>query len=352
MKDILRRHSFSIAFVALLFAFFFTRPGEDNGLLQLSGNTMGTTFHLQFVTLPEGVTREDVRQQVAALLQRMDRELFSTYAADSELSRFNAAAAGEPFAVSMELLEVAELAQDINALSNGAFDITIGPLVNLWGFGPGVNAGADVIPDDAAIAAARARVGSAYLKIDRQNSTLTRTRELYVDMSGIAKGYAVDKVAELFDQLGITDYFLEIGGELKIRGSKPETAGWVPAIERPVDNAPQVYQIMRTNAESLALAGSGDYRNFFERDGVRYSHEIDPRSGRPVTHNLAAAYVMDASAARADALATAFMILGYDQGRVLAENNQLPVYFIYRLPDGGFGEYFSRWFEPYLVLGN
>ncbi|MFM1896913.1 MAG: hypothetical protein RLZZ385_1987 [Pseudomonadota bacterium] len=348
MIEHLRRHAFSIAFVGVLFAFFFIRPLNDSELLQLSGYTMGTSYRLQLVELPRGVTREQLQQQVAELLERLDRQVFSTYAEQSELSRFNGAPVATPVRVSPELLDVMQLARQISELTNGAFDVTVGPLVNLWGFGPGPNAGSDVIPDGAAIEAALAEVGYRHLAIDAAAGTVTKLAPVTVDLSAIAKGYVVDEVAGLFDALGIADYFLEIGGELKIRGRKPGDASWVPAIERPVDAAPEVYQALYTKGETVALAGSGDYRNYFERDGVRYSHEIDPRTGRPITHNLAAVYVLDASTARADALATAFMVLGYEQGRQLADSQGLAVYFIYRGNDGVFGDYFTPRFAPYL----
>ena len=348
MKDILRRHAFSIAFVGILFAFFFARPLDQSDILQFSGYTMGTTYRLQLVELPAGITREDLQEQVVAMLERLDRQVFSTYAEQSELSRFNGAAVDTPVMASPELLAVLQLARQISELTGGAFDVTVGPLVNLWGFGPGPNAGSDEIPDPQAIEAALADVGYQNLVIDAAAGTLTKRRPVYVDLSAIAKGYVVDEVARLFDELGIEDYFLEIGGELKIKGRKPGDASWVPAIERPVDTAPEVYQALYTKGQTLALAGSGDYRNYFERDGQRYSHEIDPRTGRPVTHNLAAAYVLDASAARADALATAFMVLGYEQGRQLADSRNMAVYFIYRQADGQFGDYFTDAFAPYL----
>lgn len=352
MKEILRRHSFSIAFITLLFAFFFTRPGQEEGIYQLTGFTMGTTFRLQAVALPDDLRREQLRDQVVTLLNHLDKELFSTYAPDSQLSRFNNTPVGQPFRVDPEVIEVASLAQEISRLTGGAFDITVGPLVNLWGFGPGANSGKEVIPDDGVIAAALEVVGYGNLQIDARAATLLKTKPVYLDMSAIAKGYAVDKVAQLFEQSGIQDYFLEIGGELKIRGSKPEHRAWVPAIERPVDTAPQVYQLMHTDGAPMALAGSGDYRNYFEVNGQRYSHEIDPRNGRPIRHNLAAVYVMDQSTARADALATAFMVLGFEQGRILAENNRLAVYFIYRRDDGSFADFTTAAFEPYLTPGN
>lgn len=348
MSDILRRHAFSIAFVGILFAFFFSRPLQDQPLQRLAGYTMGTTYHLQWVEMPDGLTLAALETQVTDLLQRLDRAVFSTYAPDSELSRFNRAPVNVPVAVSPELLTVAQLAQDISDLTGGSFDVTVGPLVNLWGFGPGPNAGSDRIPTPAEIAAAQANVGYHHLVVDAQAGTLTRTREIYVDLSGIAKGFVVDQVAVLFEGLGIEDYFLEIGGELKIRGVKPGNVSWVPAIERPVDGSPQVYELLSSRGETLALAGSGDYRNYFERDGVRFSHEIDPRTGTPIRHTLAAVYVLEASCARADALATALMVMGYEAGRALAEQAGLAVYFIHRGADGGFEESVTPAFAPYL----
>jgi FAD:protein FMN transferase len=347
MKEILRRHSFSIAFVLLVFAFFFTRPEPGNrDLLQLSGFTMGTSYRLQFIELPAGHTFLQLQQRVNALLQKLDREIFSTYSPDSELTRINQAPIQIPVSVSPEMLEVSLLAQQISEQTDGAFDITVGPLVNLWGFGP--VATGDEVPEDSVIRQTQSRVSYRFLQVDAAASSLTKTRDIYLDMSGIAKGFAVDEIAELFDLLGINEYFLEIGGEIKIKGYKPGMQSWVPALERPVDAAPQVHAVLYSQGAEVALAGSGDYRNYFNQDGVRYSHEIDPASGRPVTHNLAAVYVMDSSAARADALATAFMVKGLDAGRALADRLQQPVYFIYRDADGGFGEYYTKQFAAYL----
>jgi thiamine biosynthesis lipoprotein len=203
------------------------------------------------------------------------------------------------------------------------------------------------VPAEEEIRAAMARIGMEHLEVNPDQATLTRQGDAYVDLSGIAKGYVVDEVAAYFDAIGIDDYFLEIGGELKIKGVKPGGQYWVPAVERPVDDAPQVFEILNSLGEELAIAGSGDYRNYFEVDGVRYSHEIDPRTGRPITHNLAAVYVIDRAAARADALATAFMVLGYGEGLQLAERDGLAVYFIVRVGDG-FEAKFTEQFARYL----
>ena len=349
MREILRRHSFSIAFITLLFVFFFSRPGTEDGLVQLSGLTMGTSYHLQYANQESLPERVDVHRQVNALLNHLDKEVFSTYAPESELSRFNQAEVGAAVKVSAELLEVARLAQEVSRASAGAFDITVAPLVNLWGFGPGVNAGNSVLPSDAAIADALASVGYEKLEINPAQSTLRKAAAVTIDMSAIAKGYAVDQLALLFERLGINNYFLEVGGEIRLRGMKPESQAWVPAIERPVSGgATPSYRRLQVSGMPLSLAGSGDYRNYFEQDGQRYSHEIDPRSGRPINHSLAAVHVIDSSTARADAWATAYMVLGFEAGRELADKRAQAVYFIYRA-DSDFAEYASTAFAPYLA---
>jgi thiamine biosynthesis lipoprotein len=244
------------------------------------------------------------------------------------------------------MIEVMLIAQEVSALSGGAFDITVGPLVNLWGFGPSVQV-FDSVPLQHQIDAAKGLVGFQHLRISPSNQEVRKAQDIYVDLSAIAKGYAVDQLAEYFDEAGVENYFLEIGGELKIKGTKPGKESWIPAIEAPLDTASQVYQIFYSRGDNFAVAGSGDYRNYFERDGVRYSHEIDPRSGRPVTHKLAAAYVIDESAARADALATTYMILGLDDAVSLVEKQGQAVYFIYK--DGeNFKDYVSDEFSVYL----
>ena len=225
--------------------------------------------------------------------------------------------------------------------------MTVGPLVNLWGFGPDL-AVFDTVPTPEQIAAAKDRVGFQYLRISPSSQEIRKVVDLYVDLSAIAKGYAVDQLADYLDETGVQNYFLEIGGELKIKGTKPDGGGWVPAIEAPLDSASQVYQIFYSRGDNIAVAGSGDYRNYFEEEGQRYSHEIDPRSGKPVTHRLAAAYVIDKSTARADALATTYMILGPEEAEALALKQRQAVYFIYKSAEGGFEEYVSDEFSYYL----
>ncbi|OGT70014.1 MAG: hypothetical protein A3H44_14830 [Gammaproteobacteria bacterium RIFCSPLOWO2_02_FULL_57_10] len=323
----------------------FRAPAEQP-IHEFGGATMGTTYSVKVVDLPPALSVEALAESVRILLTRLDREQMSTYAPESELSRLNAAPLNQELPLSPEMAEVLGLAIEMSELTAGAFDVTVGPLVNRWGFGPEARA-ASRIPTQDEIEALLARVG--YDNLQLMENTLIKTADVYIDLSGIAKGYAVDKVAEYLDTLGIASYFIEIGGELRIKGYKPGELSWVPAIEKPVDTAPQVHNILYANGESIAMAGSGDYRNYFEQDGMHYSHEIDPATGRPVSHNLAGVYVIDHSAARADALATAFMVMGADRGFELATRMGLAVYFITKRSDSdGFDDRYTDKFANYL----
>ena len=346
MKKLLRRYTSTAIFLTFLLGSVLYFVGSDD-ILQLNGLTMGTSYQVQIVDMPGDIEAEDLAVDISGLLRQLDTETFSTYASNSELSRFNRHGINIPFVASSAMMEVLLMAQEISALSGGAFDVTVGPLVNLWGFGPDL-AVFETVPAQSQIDGERARVGFQFLQISPSTEEILKTRDIYVDLSAIAKGYAVDQLAEYLDQAGVDNYFLEIGGELKIKGLKPGGESWVPAIEAPVEAVSQVYQIFYSRGDNIAIAGSGDYRNYFEEEGLRYSHEIDPRNGRPVTHELAAAYVIDESTARADALATTYMILGPDAAEDLASRQEQAVYFIYKSDGGGFEDYVSAEFNRYL----
>jgi thiamine biosynthesis lipoprotein len=222
----------------------------------------------------------------------------------------------------------------VSRLSNGAFDVTVGPLVNLWGFGP------DPVqlkpPADAAIDAALERVGYDRLHVDCSRPAIRKdTPDVYVDLSACAKGFAVDRATELLDARGIRHYLVEIGGELRMRGLNADGEAWSVAIETPADAGRTVGRIVTLTDK--AMATSGDYRNFFEYRGERYSHTIDPRTGRPTTHNLAAVTVVGDSTVLADAMATALLVLGPRAGLELAVREGIPAYFQVRT-EGGFSE--------------
>lgn len=346
----LRRYSFTLAFLALFLSWMWLRPDEPGQVYQLSGETMGTRYSILVTQFPDDITDNELAEGIARRLRRIDRELMSTYAPESELSRFNRAAVGQWMDISAELADVMTQAQTISELTDGYFDVTVGPLVDRWGFGP-VQEMADSprIPTDGEIEQLRERVGYRHLEVSQQPPRLRKLQDVRVDLSAIAKGYATDVIADYLDSAGLDSYFIEIGGELRIRGIKPDGSSWVPAIERPTQGAPEVHDIIVLDGQSIAVAGSGDYRNYFEQDGVRFSHEIDPFTGRPVTHDLAAVYVITDTASMADALATAFMVMGAERGYALSQRLDLAAYFITKRPNGeGFDSRYTPQFADYL----
>ncbi len=327
-----------------------------------TGSTMGTTWSVKVVGEAPPVDSPPVdsaavdsaavdsapvatiddrtlRMELEHELRRINA-LMSTYQEDSEISRFNRSPTGEPFPVSEDLLQVVRLAREIHEDSGGAFDITVGPLVNLWGFGP--DPATDRVPEPDAIEAARRRTGFHFLTIG--DTTLTRTGDIYIDLSAIAKGYAVDQLSGILDAYGFQDYLVEIGGELRARGRNGRGEVWRIAVEKPESLSRSVY--LTIDLQNLAMATSGDYRNYFEVDGVRYSHTIDPRTGRPITHNIASVTVLDSETARADGYATAIDVMGLEQGMKLAAAKDLAVLVIIKT-DGGFEEYTSALFQQY-----
>ena len=299
--------------------------------------------------------RLPVAVEIETLLARLDREIFSTWAEDSELSRLNRQPPGVPMPVSAELFAVLRLAGEISTATGGAFDMTAGSLVNLWGFGPRGAAEPFVrIPADAEISQALVNTGTDRLELDEASSTATRLAEVYIDLSAIAKGYAVDQVVALLRNRGYESYFVEIGGELAIGGRKPGFRVWRAALEAPDAETSIPWGIISNRNEHIAVAGSGSYRNFFVLDGASYSHQIDPRNGRPVQHELAAVYVISDSAAGADALATGLMIMGPAEARRFAKSNQLSVLLLEADAGAGPGpgHYASPGFHPYQLTGS
>lgn len=352
MNALAKRYRLSISLLIVLLVAYLLFSARQNSTLihEFGGATMGTSYSIKVVDDARAVDVQQLAQEVSALLTKLDREVMSTYSATSELTAINNANVGVVLDLSTEMVEVLALALEVNVLSDGAFDITIGPLVNRWGFGPTARQ-ADQVPQQDEIDELLNRVGSRFIELDVNNRTLRKDADVYIDLSGIAKGYAVDRIAQLFDSQDVASYFIEVGGELRIKGLKPGEQTWVPAIEKPVDTAPQVHNIFYANGESIAVAGSGDYRNYFDLDGVHYSHEIDPVTGKPVTHNLASVYVIADTAALADALATAFMVMGEAAGFDLAQELDLAVYFITKNTLGdGFDDRYTARFAQYLSL--
>jgi thiamine biosynthesis lipoprotein len=317
--------------------------GGGRQLTQLSGATMGTTYGVKIPYLPPQIERERLGRGIARILESVD-ERMSTYRADSELSRFNAASP-EAMQVSRDTLTVIQEALRVARLSGGGFDPTVGPLVDLWGFGPGGAHGQ--LPSPERIEEVRRQIGFAKLRTGQEPPALgKRQGDVRLDLSSIAKGFGIDQVAEHLDRLGIRQYLIDIGGELRGRGYGPRGELWRIGIEKPAGASRSVQRVVRLGRQ--ALATSGDYRIFFERDGQRYSHIIDPRDGRPVDHGLASVTVIAATAMEADALSTALMVLGPEAGFELAERESIAAFFIARNTKG-FAEFVTRGFAPYLI---
>lgn len=303
------------------------------------GMTMGTSYNIKASKLPDSLTPTEITRQVKELLEKVNGQM-STYQKDSELSLFNQSTSTDWLPVSAELYGVIKESIQISKLSNGLFDVTVGPLVNLWGFGPDKMMVSP--PDEAVIKGLLNQIG--YNRLTLKDDGLFVKKDipgLYVDLSGIAKGYGVDQVGLLLERLGLMDYMVEIGGEIRVKGKNNQGQPWQIAVEKPTAERRAIEKVLAIT--DTGMATSGDYRNYFEVDGVRFSHTIDPRTGRPIDHKLASVTILSDTSMEADGLATAIMVLGPDEGYKFAELNQIAAFFIIK-SDQGFVERMSSAF--------
>ncbi|MBN8726869.1 MAG: FAD:protein FMN transferase [Xanthomonadales bacterium] len=309
-------------------------------LAMLEGQTMGTTWQVKLVA-PRDASLDALQAGIQGEVDRVVAQM-SQWEADSDLGRFNRAAAGTWQELPPEFFTVLQHALALAADTGGAFDPTVGPLVDLWGFGPG--GPGFVVPDEAAIEAARARVGWARLQLDPERRRVLQPGGVELDLSGIAKGFGTDQVARYLDAAGVRAYLVDISGELRARGKRPDGTPWQVAVEKPgtaageVANLDQVERVIAL--EDCAIATSGDYRHYFAADGEVYSHHIDPRTGRPVPHRIASVTTVARDTMSADSAGTAIMVLGPERGLEWARQRELAVLLI--LHDGeGFSERMS-----------
>lgn len=320
----------AILLVAALFASRGVLRDRRPEIHDISGLTMGTTYTVMIQGVLTPARSAELRDTIEARLETVNR-LMSTYDSSSELSRFNRHDSEEPFAVSPQTLEVFQVARRVSERSGGAFDVTVGPLVDAWGFGPPGRPATP--PDDEEIERLRERVGYERIVIDAAAGTLAKThRRTVADLSAVAKGYGVDQVAEALDGLGFTAFMVEVGGEIRARGRKADGSPWRAGIEAPDAQVRSAYRAVAL--VDMAVATSGDYRSYYETDGVRYAHILDPRTGRPARHAGASVSVLHERAAVADAWATALSVLGPEQGWQLAEREGVAAYFLTRVGDG------------------
>ncbi len=301
-------------------------PQKSSSPVSLTGSTMGTSYHISLDDLPTGVDQVQLQAAIDERLQRINA-LMSTWQPDSEISRFNDGDSTEWFEVSKETAEVLSRAIEISSRTDGAFDVTVGPLVDLWSFGP--RPSEREIPSREQIQECRNGIGFAKIDVRQTPPALRKEQaQIRIDLSAIAKGYAVDVVAEYLESLGVSGYLVEIGGETRVRGTKRSGEPWVIGIEAPHAGERKLFAAVSMADHSLAT--SGDYRNFFEIEGTRYSHTIDPRTGWPVTFDLASVSVSAPECITADAFATALMVLGPVDGYNLAVQENIAALFLVR----------------------
>ncbi len=336
----------SVIFIAL--ANLLLWPGcSKNEMVNMAGQTMGTTYHIKIAE--PGITQKTLTKwhnQVDSVLREINRQM-STYQPQSEISQFNTWPAGRPFHVSPDFMNVLRLSLRIYRESDGAFDVTVGPLVDLWGFGKegkrSTPPGADEIKK------ALAKVGSDHVRIAGDSLIVKEVPGLQLDFSAVAKGYGVDAVAALLSRNKIQNYMVEIGGEVLVRGTK-FGKHWRIGIDRPSPGlAPgqQLDAILQLTDKTMAT--SGDYRNFFTFHDTLFSHEINPKTGKPVHNGVASVTILAPSCALADAMATAIMVMGEKRGMEWVESKPEVEALIIKRQDNSFKEIFSSGFKRYLA---
>ena len=319
---------------------------QDNKQIQvkLQGRTMGVAYHITYIDVAKNSEKvAKARKADIDQLLKLVNDQMSTYQADSELSRFNQSRLLTPFAVSPDTALVVKESIRLAQLTEGKLDVTIGPLVNLWGFGPQMRP--ERLPTPEQLAQAKAKVGIEHLAVI-DNTLVKALPELYVDLSTTAKGFGVDKVSQYLEGEGVYNYLVEIGGEVRSNGKPNPMRDWVIAIEKPVSEHRTIQQVI--SPKDNGLATSGDYRQYFEENGRRFSHIIDPDSATPINHKLVSVTVIHPSCMTADGLSTSIMLMGPEDGLKFAQAQKLAAFMIIKT-DNGFREVYTDAFKPFLV---
>ncbi|UVL54767.1 FAD:protein FMN transferase [Pseudomonas sp. B21-032] len=301
--------------------------GQGNTLERISGPTMGSSYTVQYVRTPQGPAPELVKREVERILEGVDRR-FSTYRSDSLTEAFNRLPANSCQSMPADVLQLVRVGEQLAQQSDGAFDLTVEPLLDLWGFGP--QSRMEKVPDAQALAATRQRVGHGHLRIVGEQ--LCKDAPVEVDFNSIAAGHAVDLLVERLKALGVADLLVEATGELKAIGRKADGSPWKVALELPRADRQIAQQVL--DVDGFGVSTSGDYRNYFEENGQRYSHTFDARQGKPVKHELASVTVFDRSTLMADGYSTLLLILGPERGWEFALRHGIGAVFVTRVADG------------------
>lgn len=332
-------------FTLLASLLILTACDKQASIVSLTGRTMGTTYHIKYIDKGEvKQSAEQIQAEIEQQLKEVNRQM-STYIKDSEISLFNQSQAiNQPINISKGFATVVKEAIRLNQVTKGGLDITVGPVVNLWGFGPENRP--EKQPSAEQIAQRQQWVGIDKLKLQQtgeQYQLIKSIPELYIDLSSIAKGYGVDVVAATLENNNIDNYMVEIGGEIRAKGKNIENKYWQIAIEQPIQSEQKTAQIV-IGLNNMAMATSGDYRIYFEQDGKRFAHEIDPKTGYPIQHNLASITVLSDNTMTADGLSTGLFVLGAEKALEIAEQQKLAIYLIVK-QDGHFVTQMSSEFK-------
>ncbi|NLY13807.1 MAG: FAD:protein FMN transferase [Gammaproteobacteria bacterium] len=290
----------------------------------LSGPTMGSTYTIKYVYNATTPAADAVGVEVQSILDEVDRQM-STYRLDSDLARFNQSPANTCMPMPQPVLDLVQYGTELSQLSDGAFDLTLSPLLNIWGFGP--QSRQKRVPSAEEIALAKAQTGYQHVRVE--HGQLCKDADVYVELNSIAAGYTVDRISQRFTELNIASYMIEVTGELTAVGRKPDGSAWRIALEQPLTDEQRVIQRV-LEIDGYGVNTSGDYRNYFEENGVRFSHTIDPQTGAPINHRLASVTVIDRSTLHADGLGTLLLVLGPERGLAFAEEHNIAAFFVMR----------------------
>ncbi len=309
-------------FIFGLFLIMLTGCSEPT-IQKLQGSAQGTTYHISYwaeAPVDDKAIKADIENEFTVI-----DKLLSNYRPDSTIETFNSVENTESQEVGGEIVSLVKIAQVVNQASQGCYDLTIKPLFDLWGF----RGDALTIPNDSIIVSTLKQIGMAKLEVVDDTHLRKKQADLKVDLSSIAQGYSVERISTVLAQKGIVNYLVEIGGELKTNGVKPGLQPWRIAVERPLPEERVMHKVVTMPKDSpMAVMTSGTYRHYFDDHGQRYSHILDARNGKPITHNLVSVTVLISDPTVADAWSTALLCLGPKDGMAAANTAKIPVLFI------------------------
>ncbi len=326
------KNKFSFFFLILTVCInFFSCSQEKNYNAQLKGNTMGTYYIIDMINVPKKLKIKKIEKEVQYTLAKANK-ILSNWDKNSEISIINKFNKTKPIKISNELIEVFKTANNINSNTNGFFDITLDPVIDLWGFGY-KSKQIKTVPTEKQIKNTLTLVGQrSLLNINYDNKELRKkNKNLKINLSSIGKGFGIDLIGRKLDQLGVKNYLINIGGDILTKGYNKKRGNWIIGIENPNLDVKLIKEIV--NITNKGLATSGDYKNFFTENGKRYSHIINPKTGKPITHNTKSVTVIHDNAIKADGWATAFLAIGRVEGLKIAKKEKIAVLFIDKIDD-------------------